>query len=144
MKRALWLLAVLLALPAGAALHALACSLDNIPSLSANGVLAHLNTTPPTKANVHWWEPFVLTQLFTGVRPVRFAENVREVRGTLPAQAFSRAWKWTFGDGASATGFSATHVYRKPGRYRVLVSAYYPDYHAWYGFDGVLLTLQRR
>jgi hypothetical protein len=144
MRRVLWLLVVLLAVPAGTAWHALACSIDNIPSLSANGVLARLNTTPPTKANVRWWEPFVLTQPFAGAQLVRFAENVREVRKALPAQAFSHPWKWTFGDGASATGFSATHVYRKPGRYRVLVSAYYPDYHAWYGFDGALLTLQLR
>ena len=51
---------------------------------------------------------------------VRGAFSVEPVPWAAP---IAGAPRWLFGDGGSATGARVTHVYRRPGRYRVKVTS---------------------
>lgn len=131
---------VLAALPIGAAV-AHACGVDGIPSLSADGVLAHRNGAPGATETLAQWAPFVFPVAYRSGRSIRFGENMAEVRRSLPPQAFVRPWRWSFGDGTSGTGVIGLHSYRRAGLFKLIVSAYYNEYHSWYAFDSALIRI---
>jgi PKD domain-containing protein len=132
-----------LALAAEAA-QARACSLDSKPSVSANGVLARLNTQVPiTDAAVADWTPFVFARPVSVRHTVTFAESRDDVAKSLTAAAMRRPWLWDFGDRQSAHGWAVRHSYRAQGRYRITVSAYDPGTKRWYQFDQVTITVHR-
>jgi hypothetical protein len=137
-----------LAIAGGAALGAAAvstvqaCSLDGVPSISANGLLAHINPTQPTVATLAQWAPFVFPAPFKNGATVRFQEDRRAVLRSLPPQAFARPWRWSFGDKASAAGFTTSHLYSRPGAYIVNVWAYDASSRQWYRFDAVQIRVR--
>jgi hypothetical protein len=116
-----------------------ACGVDGIPSLSANAVLAQRNRVPPTGASLSHWAQFVFSSPFRVGEPVRFTENQQLLRHTLAPEAFGHPWRWRFGDGATAVGYTVTHTYKRVGTYTLIVLAYYPSTPAWYELDDALV-----
>lgn len=123
---------------------AYACSLDNRPSMSADGVLAHLTAAGPTAADLATWAPFTVSRVFRAGQPVRFSENQADVRLTLPPSALTHPWHWSFGDGAAYVGYSPRHSYRHAGTYKVSVRAYFTatNYSQWLEFDAVTIRVR--
>jgi len=120
-----------------------ACSIDGKPSAFANGeraVLTRDTFTGPTPAT---WSPFSFARHQPAHAAIQFAEDVTQVRRALPAAATRVAWRWEFGDSATAVGWSMTHRYARPGAYLIVVSAYYPAWHRYYAFDDVRMTIVR-
>jgi acetyl esterase len=64
--------------------------------------------------------PDFVVRLETSTRRVRLGESIRfeakEIRGKV------RSWQWDFGDGQSARGQRAKHVYSEPGTYTVALN----------------------
>ena len=119
-----------------------ACAKDGIPSVSVNGHLAVRNT-PPGRLVPASWTYFVFKQAARHGQAVTLAENNREIARALPRAYFSHPWRWAFGDKSRpAEGSRVRHVYRKPGTYRIVVSGYYPGYHAWLPFDDVTIHVR--
>ena len=122
---------------------AYACGLDGKPSVSANGGLARLNTTRPTRAGLAHWAQFVFPTTFPAGEPVRLSEDLKELRGSgLPPQAFGHPWRWSFGDGTTGNGYAVAHRYTHPGDYKLVVTAYYASFHTWYQFDDALIHVR--
>jgi chitodextrinase len=119
-----------------------ACGLDGIPSLRINGVLAKTMTSKPDRAQLAHWAPFIFPTPYRPGESLRLQENLTELKRSLPAQAFVHPWRWTFGDGTTAVGFTARHVYRHAGEYRITITAYYAAYGAWYEFDNALVRVR--
>jgi PKD domain-containing protein len=125
-----------LPLPAlGAVPSARACALDGVPSISANGMLARVNTAQPAVADLARWAPFVFTVPVKAGAAVRLAEDRRALLKALPPQAFGRPWRWAFGDGTRASGFAPIHRYARPGTYIINVWAFDTSNRLWYRFD---------
>ena len=117
---------------------ALACMIDSQPSISANGQVARPNLQPPTtEAQLALWAPFVFTRSYQAGTKVVFTENRQEVAQSLVPAAMLRSWRWNFGDGNSATGWTVHHRYSKPGVWLISVDAYFPSTGKWYLFDKV-------
>jgi hypothetical protein len=133
--------ALLLALSLGHLGLARACSLDNVPSISANGMLARLNTVRPVVGHLAHWAPFVLPVAFRTGAGVRLSENLADLRKSLLTEDFSKPWRWDFGDGTGGSGFTVQHAYKKPGTYRVIVSAYDSKIKFWFQFDAALIPI---
>src|SRR5579875_2135791 len=114
-----------------------ACGLDGVPSLSIDGRLVAVNKTLTSAGKIDTWTPFVARGVYAAGRSLLFTENRANVALSLPPLAFRYPWRWTFGDGASARGMSAQHIYRRPGTYIVAVQAYLVAgaHHQWYPFD---------
>jgi hypothetical protein len=93
----------------GMAVPAWACALDNRPSMSADGVLAHLTAAVPTAATLPTWASFTFPRVYKPGQPVRFSEDQAEVRRTLTPSALSHPWRWNFGDGSTAVGYNVQH-----------------------------------
>jgi hypothetical protein len=116
-----------------------ACGLDGVPSISANGVLAHRNGTRASVGHLAQWAQFNFTTAFPAGKQLTFRENVAELHRSLLPQAFGKPWRWNMGDGTTLTGYSISHIYKRPGTYKVIVSAYYSDYRTWSQFDDVMV-----
>ena len=116
-----------------------ACSVDGVPSLSANGALVRLNTVRPSRETLAHWAQFVVAARLPAGAAVRFSEDLASLRRALPAQAFDRPWRWRFGDGGTATGAATAHSYARPGDYKLVIEAYYGQYKSWFEFDAVLI-----
>ena len=119
-----------------------ACSLDNTPSISANGRLARLNTSRPSYGNLAHWAVFTFPSAFRAGQAIRLGENTVDLHRSLPVDAFGAPWRWHFGDGSSGSGFTATHRYARAGTYKITLYAYYRSNHAWYQFDDVLVQVR--
>jgi hypothetical protein len=52
-----------------------------------------------------------------------------------------KPWRWEFGDGATALGWTVKHAYAHPGRLRIQVEAYWPPTKQWIAFDQVTITI---
>lgn len=120
-----------------------ACSIDGKPTLKVNGYEVVINkVVPAAGANLSVWAPFVLTfPLHTGKK-----EALMEIKQAVPLQleAFRTPWRWNFGDGTPvARGFSVSHIFTKPGVYKVTVDAYFPSHKFWYTFDAVQVRVVR-
>ncbi len=120
-----------------------ACGMDGIPSLSVDGRVVAVNSALTSNARFDTWTPFVTRGAYPAGRPVVLTENKANVAQSLPSEAFKYPWKWTFGDGATARGMSARHVYRRPGAYILSVEAYLiaGAQRQWYTFDKVTIHI---
>ena len=122
-----------------------ACSLDSQPSAYADGQRDRVNMQVPTSsAQLAGWAPFVFARGFPVRHAIELAEDRREVARTLTAAAMRRPWRWEFGDGQVAYGWTVRHAYAHPGHWRVSVDAYDPGTRRWYNFDQVLITVMAR
>jgi hypothetical protein len=119
-----------------------ACAIDGVPSISANGTMAHINTAQPTVADLSRWAPFVFTVPVKTGASVHLAEDRRAVLKSLPPQAFDRPWRWAFGDGATAVGFAPSHRYLRAGAYIINVRAYDASNRQWYRFDAAQIRVR--
>jgi len=122
---------------------AYACALDSVPSLTADGRLDRLTTDPPTtSAQLLTYAPFTLPGTYAAKHAIVFTELRQEVAKTLLPQAMQRPWRWDFGDGATALGWTVRHAYARQGRWRIVVEAYWPPSKQWIAFDQVtIITL---
>jgi PKD domain len=111
-----------------------ACSLDGVASLSANGTMASLNGDSATASTLKYWAPFSLLAAAPGDR-LRLAENLSNVRKSIPAQSARLPFTWTFGDGVTAIGQTVSHSYARTGWYRIAVRYYWPAHRQWVEFD---------
>ena len=116
-----------------------ACAIDNVASLSANGVPAMLAGDRPAAGGA--WAPFVLAQAFAPNTPVRLEEARADLARTLPATVRTATFRWDFGDGTMALGHEAVHRYARPGRYHLLVYGYYGRERRWLGFDSAMVRV---
>lgn len=119
-----------------------ACALDGKPSAYADGVPAVVVRTAPTVATYVWWAHFAFPRSFRAGQHIRFNEDDASVRRLLPPAARSRPWRWRFADGNTLIGDRVAHVYRRPGRYKLSVEAYFPSY-GWQAFDTITVTIHR-
>jgi hypothetical protein len=132
---------VMTGVAAGAA-PALACTLDNKPSVSANGLLAEFNPQVPlNSAQLATFAPFVFSHSFPLQKAVALTENRGEIARSLQPSAMQRPWRWRFGDGKVAYGWTVKHTFSRKGNMRVSVDAYYPGTKQWYPFDQVLIRV---
>jgi hypothetical protein len=134
-------LALLAALGVGQVGLVRACSLDNVPSISINGKLARLNTARPVRGHLAHWAPFVFSTAFKAGASVKLTENLTDLHRSLLPEDFGKPWRWDFGDGTSGSGLMIQHVYKKPGTYRVIVSAYDSTNKFWFQFDMALIPI---
>lgn len=134
----------LCALLGGPLSRAAACSLDQKPSVLADGHLALINDeTPTTQAQLATWAFFAFDHSYGVRQAIVLSEDRREVAKTLTAAAMRRPWRWRFGDGQTAYGWTVRHAYAHPGQKRIEVDAYDPSTKRWYNFDQVLISIQR-
>src|SRR5690348_2243477 len=113
-RRGMIAVAFLLAIT-GSAGMARACGLDGVPSLHVNGVVAQRMTSKPSRAALAHWAPFIFPGPYRPGVALHISENVSELKRSLPADAFSHPWRWSFGDGTTGTGFTMRHTYRHSG-----------------------------
>jgi len=129
----------------GAATTAHACSLDLKPSLSANGVLDEVNRQVPTNSaqlkDLAKDGPFVFSKRFAPGKAITFTENRRDGAQSLVPSAMRRPWRWHFGDGNAASGWTVKHAYAHKGDMRISVDAYLPSTKQWYEFDRVKIHI---
>ena len=119
-----------------------ACMLDSRPSAYADGQRDRVNTQVPTSsAQLAGWAPFVFARGYPVRRAIVLTEDRREVARTLTAAAMRRPWRWKFGDGQVAYGWTVRHAYVHPGHWRISVDAYDPGNRQWYNFDQVVITI---
>src|SRR5581483_4789359 len=77
----------------GPAARAAACSLDQKPSVLADGHLAVINNeSPTTQAQLATWAFFTFDQSYRVRQSIVLTENRREVAQTLTAAAMRRPW----------------------------------------------------
>jgi PKD domain len=139
--------ALLLALGiTGAANSANACSIDLKPSLSANGVLDAVNRAVPINSTqlkaFAAAGPFVFSAPFAPRKTIIFAENRRDIAQSLLPDAMITPWRWHFGDGTIAYGWTVKHAYARKGDLRIQVDAYLPKTKQWYEFDRVTIHVR--
>jgi hypothetical protein len=111
-----------------------ACSLDGIASLSVNGNTASLNGASPTASSLAYWAPFTLIAAAPG-DTFHLSENISNVSRSIPKESVKLPFKWSFGDGATALGQTATHSYAHTGWYKITVQYYWPAHRQWVQFD---------
>ncbi len=120
-----------------------ACTLDGQPTAVANGQRAAPSRGAISAATVRTWAPFSFPGSYRVNTGIRLREDQAQLRAVLPPEAWERAWLWQFGDGTHTLGRSVVHRYRRPGRYRITVAAYYPTWRSYVAFDAVRIVLTR-
>lgn len=128
---------------AGLAVQAVAhaCTLDGQPTAVANGHRAVPSQSTASAATVRTWAPFSFPGAYHVRAVIRLGEDQTQLRATLPPEAFDRPWSWQFGDGTHTVGWTVAHCYVHPGRYRIIVGAYYPTWHSYVAFDAVRIVM---
>ena len=111
-----------------------ACSIDGVASLSANGNTASLNGASANASTVSYWAPFTLIAAAPG-DTLHLSENISNVSRSIPKESVKLPFKWSFGDGATALGQTATHSYAHTGWYKITVQYYWPAHRQWVQFD---------
>ncbi len=142
MRRLLLALAISLGLAASLIAIAAACTIDGKPSAFANGVRAVIYTQAPTAATYSWWARFAFPRAVRVGQRVALHEDDAQVRKVLPLADLRKSWRWEFGDQSSMVGDRVTHVYTRPGKYKIAVEAYFSTY-GWQAFDSVTITVRR-
>ena len=123
---------------------AAACALNDVPSMSVNGVLVVKNPTIPTSsAQLAGYTLFVVPHPVAVLSVVTFTENTREVAQSLNAWDMRRPWRWVFDDGTTANGWTVKHRYRIARTMRVSVECYDPGTNQWYAFDQVQIRVMK-
>ncbi len=119
-----------------------ACTLDQKPSVYANGSRAQINpVTPTTQAQMLTWTYFVFARHYAAHQPVALTEDRRQLAGVLMPSALRTPWIWQLGDGHVAHGWSVRHTYAHPGRFQIDVYAYNPESGEWDLFDRVTIVI---
>jgi hypothetical protein len=118
-----------------------ACMLDQKPSMSVNGRLAHATTqVPKTQAELAVWTYFVFSGRYAANQPIVLGENKAEVAHTLSAEAMKQPVIWSFGDGQGASGWTVRHTYGRAGRWQVKIAVWDPYSGRWDLFDQATVT----
>lgn len=121
-----------------------ACTLDQKPSVSADGQLARLNPQAPvTQAQLATWSYFIFARSYAAGHRVTLTENRQDVARSLMPSALRQPWGWLFGDGTYAQGWTVRHAYAHGGHFRIQVYAYNPESHHWDLFDQVGIVVGR-
>jgi hypothetical protein len=120
-----------------------ACTIDGQPTALADGRRAVFTQDAATAATVRTWAPFSFPDSYHIYAVIRLTEDRAQLRTVLPPEARQRAWLWRFGDGTHMVGWTVAHRYGHPGRYRIIVEAYYPTWHSYVAFDAVRIVLVR-
>jgi len=118
---------------------AMACAIDNVASLLADGVPAMLTTSAPHGATP--WAPFTVAQALASGAPVRLAEAPADLVRTLPPAVRAAPYRWAFGDGGASLGHAVVHRYARAGIYRLTVSGYDRGARRWFAFDQAVLRV---
>ena len=118
---------------------AMACAIDNVASLLADGVPAMLTTSTPHGATP--WAPFTVAQALASGAPVRLAEAPADLVRTLPPAVRAAPYRWAFGDGGASLGHAVVHRYARAGIYRLTVSGYDRGARRWFAFDQAVLRV---
>jgi hypothetical protein len=135
-------LVLLPAVMAVGAWPALACALNGVPSLSVNGALVVKNPAIPTNsAQLAEYTLFIVPRPVAVRSIVTFSENLRELAQSLNPWDMRRPWRWQFGDGTAAYGWTVKHAYGRAGSVRVSVDCYDPGTKQWYEFDQVRIRV---
>ncbi len=121
---------------------ATACTLDGKATAFADGSRAVLTGGSYTPAAGSVWAPFRFTRSYRVHASLTLTEDRGALRRALPSQALGHAWRWDFGDGAHAVGWTVTHRYARPGAYRITLSSYYPSWRRYFQFDSVHITVK--
>ncbi len=135
---------------AGGTSVARACTVDQRPSASADGVLARMNPQQPaTTAQLAVWAPFVFPRVYAPRHTVALTEDRRQIARALVPAALRRPWRWGITDGTSRAayntvsyGWTIRHAFAHAGQWRVEVDAYDPGTRRWYPFDQVAVTVR--
>jgi hypothetical protein len=147
-----WILAATLVIAAGAAAYlntpispcvqTPAASGEQPATLCADGRRAQPNLQPPTTpAELAVWAPFALAGTYHAGAPIAFSEDRAVVARSLVPAALRQPWRWDFGDGSAATGWTVQHAYAGAGTWRITVRAYFPGTRKWYIFDQADVTV---
>ena len=121
-----------------------ACTIDGKPTAFADGSRAVVSHVRLTVATARTWALFSFRNPYHAHAAIRLTEDRAQLRGVLqPDDAMQRAWRWDFGDGTHATGWTVIHRYAHPGAYRITVAAYYPTFHQYFTMDAVRITITR-
>jgi chitodextrinase len=120
-----------------------ACTIDGQPTAFANGSRAVVSPVKLTVTTARTWAPFSFRSAYHARAAIRLTEDRAQLRRVLSPDTMQRAWRWEFGDGTHATGWTVTHRYGHAGAYRITVSAYYPTYDQYVAFDRVRITITR-
>jgi hypothetical protein len=116
--------------------------LDLQPSAYADGQRDRVNTqVPTTSAQLAGRDLFVFARGYPVRRAIVLTEDRREVARSLTAAAMRRPWRWRFGDGQVAYGWTVRHAYAHAGHWRISVDAYDPGTRHSYNFDQVVITV---
>lgn len=123
-----------------------ACTIDGKATACANGrraVHSPLVTKRLPAAVARTWALFTFTGHYRMQTTIHFTEDRAQLKTALSAETMRQVWRWDFGDGAHATGWSVTHHYRHPGAYRISVAAYYPSLRQYISFDEIHIVVTR-
>jgi plastocyanin len=94
---------------------ALACGLQNNPTMLANNqpsILLPKPGGPPDRGVTGFFAgDFVVGQ------PISFTEDLSNMLSAPPAATLQ--WRWDFGDGTTVGGLTPSHTFAKPGKYIV-------------------------
>ena len=119
---------------------ALACAIDNVASVYANGARATLTTTAATPGAL--WAPFTFGQAVAAAAPVKLDESRADLLRSLDSATVAAPYRWTFGDGTGAAlGHVVTHRYAHPGLYLIGVEGFDGQTRRWFPFDKALLRV---
>ncbi len=123
---------------------AAACTVDGVPSAMANNTRAVIYKAAPTTATYAYWARFAFPRAFRAGQRIAFNEDDALVRPVLKQADLHRTWRWRFNDGGAAQiGDRVAHSYRRAGKYKVAVEAYYPTAGGWLQFDSITITIAR-
>lgn len=120
-----------------------ACTIDGKPSAIANNTRAVIFNGAPTAATYATWARFTFPRPYHARQRIAFREDDGLVRPVLKQADLTRSWRWRFGDGTSHIGDRVAHAYRRAGKYKVAVDAYYPQYGGWQQFDSITISIRR-
>lgn len=116
-----------------------ACAIDNVASVYANG--AHATLTTAVAAPGALWAPFTFGQAIATATPVTLAESRADLLRSLDSATVAAPYRWTFGDGTAVLGHVVTHRYAHPGLYLVGVAGFDGQTRRWFTFDKALLRV---
>ncbi len=133
-------LAMMAGLGAGT-LDANACTIDGKATARADGRLASRSSTPYSSKAARTWAAFAFGGTFGHRSIVALTEERGLLTGVLPSEATSHPWRWQFGDGTTAIGWTVHHRYVHTGTYRITVGAYYPSWKQYFPIDLIRIVV---